>query len=129
MGKAGCPCCAIRKVAPLAEALRPYQAWISGIRREQTAQRAAAEPVARKATWRATPSPTLSSGSGNGKPGFPFSLQPAASGGLKVLSGQALRVLSRRHSGYDHRLHPPVHRPLRGRQDDPGPFITSSPLG
>ncbi|MCS6881447.1 MAG: phosphoadenylyl-sulfate reductase [Oscillochloridaceae bacterium] len=42
-------CCAIRKVAPLAEALRPYQAWISGIRREQTAQRAATELV----TWNA----------------------------------------------------------------------------
>lgn len=39
-------CCAIRKVAPLAEALRPYEAWVSGIRREQTAQRATTEPVA-----------------------------------------------------------------------------------
>lgn len=34
-------CCGIRKVAPLAEALRPYQAWISGIRRDQTQSRAA----------------------------------------------------------------------------------------
>lgn len=39
-------CCAIRKVAPLAEALRSYQAWVSGIRREQTAQRATTELVA-----------------------------------------------------------------------------------
>ncbi len=39
-------CCAIRKVAPLAEALRPYRAWVSGIRREQTVQRAATELVA-----------------------------------------------------------------------------------
>ncbi|MCS6880697.1 MAG: phosphoadenylyl-sulfate reductase [Oscillochloridaceae bacterium] len=39
-------CCAIRKVAPLAEALRPYRAWVSGIRREQTAQRAATELAA-----------------------------------------------------------------------------------
>lgn len=39
-------CCAMRKVAPLAEALQPYQVWISGIRREQTTQRAATEPVA-----------------------------------------------------------------------------------
>ncbi|GAB4432063.1 MAG: phosphoadenylyl-sulfate reductase [Chloroflexi bacterium OHK40] len=38
-------CCGIRKVAPLAAALRPYQAWVSGIRRDQTAQRAATEPV------------------------------------------------------------------------------------
>lgn len=35
-------CCAIRKVAPLAEALRPYQAWISGIRRDQAPTRAEA---------------------------------------------------------------------------------------
>lgn len=33
-------CCAIRKVTPLAEALAPYQAWISGIRRDQSASRA-----------------------------------------------------------------------------------------
>lgn len=38
-------CCAIRKVAPLAEALRPYGAWISGIRRDQSSTRAATEPV------------------------------------------------------------------------------------
>jgi phosphoadenosine phosphosulfate reductase len=34
-------CCGIRKVAPLAEALRPYDAWISGIRRDQSPTRAA----------------------------------------------------------------------------------------
>lgn len=38
-------CCAIRKVAPLAEALRPYQAWISGIRRDQSQTRAAIDLV------------------------------------------------------------------------------------
>lgn len=38
-------CCGMRKVAPLAEALRPYRAWISGIRREQTAARAGAALV------------------------------------------------------------------------------------
>jgi phosphoadenosine phosphosulfate reductase len=38
-------CCGIRKVAPLAEALRPYRAWISGIRRDQSATRAATELV------------------------------------------------------------------------------------
>jgi phosphoadenosine phosphosulfate reductase len=38
-------CCAIRKVTPLAEALQPYDAWISGIRRDQSATRAAAELV------------------------------------------------------------------------------------
>ncbi|NTU82757.1 MAG: phosphoadenylyl-sulfate reductase [Chloroflexales bacterium] len=36
-------CCGLRKVVPLAEALRPYDAWISGIRRDQTAQRASTE--------------------------------------------------------------------------------------
>jgi len=38
-------CCGIRKVAPLAEALRPYRAWLSGIRRDQSASRAATELV------------------------------------------------------------------------------------
>jgi phosphoadenosine phosphosulfate reductase len=38
-------CCAIRKVAPLADSLRPYQAWISGIRRDQSSTRAATELV------------------------------------------------------------------------------------
>lgn len=33
-------CCAIRKVRPLADALRPYQAWVSGIRRDQAETRA-----------------------------------------------------------------------------------------
>lgn len=33
-------CCGIRKVAPLAEALRPYDAWVSGIRRDQSSARA-----------------------------------------------------------------------------------------
>ena len=33
-------CCGIRKVAPLAEALRPFHAWVSGIRRDQGATRA-----------------------------------------------------------------------------------------
>jgi phosphoadenosine phosphosulfate reductase len=36
-------CCGIRKVAPLAEVLRPYRAWISGIRRDQSAARATTE--------------------------------------------------------------------------------------
>lgn len=33
-------CCQIRKVVPLAEALTGYHAWITGIRREQSANRA-----------------------------------------------------------------------------------------
>ncbi len=36
-------CCAIRKVAPLAEALAPFDAWISGIRRDQSGTRAATQ--------------------------------------------------------------------------------------
>lgn len=36
-------CCAIRKVAPLAEALQPYDAWISGIRRDQSSTRTRTE--------------------------------------------------------------------------------------
>ena len=33
-------CCAVRKVNPLARALRDYDAWITGLRREQTPTRA-----------------------------------------------------------------------------------------
>jgi phosphoadenosine phosphosulfate reductase len=38
-------CCGMRKVAPLAKALRPYSAWISGIRRDQSSTRAATDFV------------------------------------------------------------------------------------
>ena len=38
-------CCAMRKVTPLIEALAPYDAWVSGIRRGETATRADAEVV------------------------------------------------------------------------------------
>jgi phosphoadenosine phosphosulfate reductase len=33
-------CCGIRKVRPLSEVLQPYEAWISGIRRDQSSTRA-----------------------------------------------------------------------------------------
>jgi phosphoadenosine phosphosulfate reductase len=32
-------CCALRKVTPLAEALKPYRAWASGLRRDEAATR------------------------------------------------------------------------------------------
>ena len=38
-------CCHIRKVEPLMRALEPYEAWISGIRREQSPSRANAQKV------------------------------------------------------------------------------------
>jgi phosphoadenosine phosphosulfate reductase len=38
-------CCGIRKVTPLREALHPYAAWITGVRRDQSATRATAQPV------------------------------------------------------------------------------------
>jgi phosphoadenosine phosphosulfate reductase len=38
-------CCHIRKVEPLMRALEPYDAWISGIRREQSPSRANAQKV------------------------------------------------------------------------------------
>jgi phosphoadenosine phosphosulfate reductase len=38
-------CCQLRKVAPLAAALRPYAAWISGVRRDQGSTRAQTELV------------------------------------------------------------------------------------
>ena len=38
-------CCNQRKVEPLARALKPYKAWITGIRREQSARRATAKII------------------------------------------------------------------------------------
>jgi phosphoadenosine phosphosulfate reductase len=38
-------CCALRKVAPLGPALKGYDAWVTAIRRDQTANRASALPV------------------------------------------------------------------------------------
>jgi phosphoadenosine phosphosulfate reductase len=40
-------CCHVRKVEPLIEALEPYDAWISGIRREQSPSRAGTRKVER----------------------------------------------------------------------------------
>jgi phosphoadenosine phosphosulfate reductase len=39
-------CCAIRKVEPTQRALAGYKAWITGIRRDQSATRASIQPVA-----------------------------------------------------------------------------------
>ncbi len=38
-------CCAMRKVAPLADALGPYTAWASGLRRDESATRAGVRVV------------------------------------------------------------------------------------
>ncbi|MDQ6938087.1 MAG: phosphoadenylyl-sulfate reductase [Actinomycetota bacterium] len=38
-------CCAMRKVAPLGQALAPYSAWVSGLRREESLTRASARVV------------------------------------------------------------------------------------
>ena len=38
-------CCAMRKVAPLAAALEPYQAWATGLRRDEARTRADARVV------------------------------------------------------------------------------------
>jgi len=38
-------CCNLRKIEPLGEALRGFEAWITAIRRDQTGDRAAARPV------------------------------------------------------------------------------------
>jgi phosphoadenosine phosphosulfate reductase len=51
-------CCAIRKVEPLERALRGYDAWITGIRRGQSATRANAQKVEwseRYAVWKIQP--------------------------------------------------------------------------
>jgi phosphoadenosine phosphosulfate reductase len=51
-------CCHIRKVEPLIRALRPYDAWVSGIRREQSPSRAGARKVERSeryGVWKVQP--------------------------------------------------------------------------
>jgi len=51
-------CCHIRKVEPLLEALAPYDAWISGIRRDQSPSRANARKVERSeryGVWKVQP--------------------------------------------------------------------------
>jgi phosphoadenosine phosphosulfate reductase len=51
-------CCEIRKVEPLIRALRPYDAWISGIRRDQSPSRASTakvEPSDRYDVWKIHP--------------------------------------------------------------------------
>jgi phosphoadenosine phosphosulfate reductase len=51
-------CCHIRKVEPLIEALAPYDAWISGIRRQQSPSRANARKVERSeryGVWKVQP--------------------------------------------------------------------------
>jgi phosphoadenosine phosphosulfate reductase len=40
-------CCHLRKVEPLIRALEPYQAWVSGVRREQSPSRAGLPKVVR----------------------------------------------------------------------------------
>jgi phosphoadenosine phosphosulfate reductase len=40
-------CCQIRKVEPFNRAVAGYDAWVTGVRREQSQQRAAAQPAAR----------------------------------------------------------------------------------
>jgi len=42
-------CCALHKIAPMGKALVNREAWISGIRRDQTAVRSAAQPVEQQA--------------------------------------------------------------------------------
>jgi phosphoadenosine phosphosulfate reductase len=39
-------CCQIRKLEPFARAIAPYGAWVTGVRREQSQLRAAAQPIA-----------------------------------------------------------------------------------
>ena len=51
-------CCHVRKVEPLLQALEPYEAWISGIRRDQSPSRATTPKVQwseRYAVWKVNP--------------------------------------------------------------------------
>jgi phosphoadenosine phosphosulfate reductase len=45
-------CCHIRKVEPLLRALEPYDAWVSGIRRDQSPSRAGVRKVERSERYR-----------------------------------------------------------------------------
>jgi phosphoadenosine phosphosulfate reductase len=44
-------CCHVRKVEPLLKALRPYEAWISGIRRDQSPSRAGTPKMVRSGQY------------------------------------------------------------------------------
>jgi phosphoadenosine phosphosulfate reductase len=51
-------CCGLRKVAPLRAALRDVDAWVSGVRREQSASRAGTRKLAwepKHERWKANP--------------------------------------------------------------------------
>jgi phosphoadenosine phosphosulfate reductase len=51
-------CCHIRKVEPLISALQPYDAWIAGIRRDQSPSRVSTPKVARSeryGVWKVNP--------------------------------------------------------------------------
>lgn len=51
-------CCAVRKVEPLIEALRPFEAWASGLRRDQSPSRAGLRTVEwseRYGVWKVHP--------------------------------------------------------------------------
>ena len=51
-------CCHIRKVEPLERALRPFEGWITGIRREQSPTRAGAQKIERSdryGVWKIQP--------------------------------------------------------------------------
>ncbi len=51
-------CCRIRKVEPLERALEPYEAWVTGIRREQALTRASAQKIERSdryGVWKIQP--------------------------------------------------------------------------
>lgn len=51
-------CCGVRKVEPFMRAIKGHQAWVTGVRREQSAERAKNEPLAwdeRYHMWKVSP--------------------------------------------------------------------------
>ena len=51
-------CCAVRKVEPFMRAIKGRKAWVTGVRREQSAERAKVEPIAwdeRYDMWKISP--------------------------------------------------------------------------
>jgi phosphoadenosine phosphosulfate reductase len=51
-------CCYVRKVEPFVRAIKGHKAWVTGVRREQTSERAEGEPIewdARYDMWKVSP--------------------------------------------------------------------------
>ncbi len=62
-------CCHIRKVEPFQRAIAGYRAWVTGVRHEQSQQRAAAQPVAKRPAHRTAEDQSVAGLVGGGRSG------------------------------------------------------------